>query len=870
MCITEAIPATTHKSAEERRAFSCPLGQGPPGTIGGEGQAASEIGDMGYMGTTGLVDHSRASRVTGAGVGTATKARVAGSGHRAAPPFTTSARRAFDVFSPDGFLGLQRAAGNRAALAAVGACSHGHGYTVQRHSSWEHSLLGDAKPDVLAKIGTWRDLLEQTKREGTFVGSSNRWYKVNPNKRTVLGTPAQQTATVNLPGIGNIGKGDVMHVLVQEMSRVAKWQTDPPTGASTDKPYTEAVKDPVFDVVVVRLPAAGGAVPLLVTYGELNTLADFYGSLDVMKAADPKQRLQIVQSVRKETFLRLKEIYGYLKDSLTNTEKQNQTVGDAQDLYKDNKLDKTTFKGAAAPDFISGKAGQADLLAGDKPLIGQGTGAGGGVNAYGATLGRNACHFVPESWHAWADYHAKARAKARESRLALRRAKDKKAAMAQEDYSRRPLDMAEAQGELAVMEHEVTEAANEALLNNGFGDHYLQDSYASGHMINKTQIMQWYVEFIDTYDKWDYFKDDNWRRVQQMAYGQSGLANPDQYDKTEVKGYDPGNANPNAPRNPQSVENMDGGDWTVRFRALGLEVPPSLRTPGSPERVLMQWWQSRAAVNSDDRTLTGTQMGSRTAGRALGQPTLQQALLNLIKDGIVRTEEENQTRGKYMQNNVRLTGFADFGGTTFVLRSDYVPTDLQRFKNAVKSSRQGDDSAYQKMASSVTYGDFMMFLNSGFIQKATNALHDEFCKHGLTVLTAQHGQAFKVYGDDAMFSAASSEGVKESGITANRSRDAILSIINTGDDGGKTTASIMDRLPSFVRYTVPGTATVRTESLERWHNSNAKGALKDQCMTDIFPDMSWSLMQKFVPGVVGSDLGDVIMSDSRVHGQDAF
>mgnify|MGYP005814789861 CR=1 FL=1 len=37
--------------------------------------------------------------------------------------------------------------------------------------------------------------------------------------------------------------------------------------------------------------------------------------------------------------------------------------------------------------------------------------SGGGKQStgYQATLARNACHFAPESWHSWADYHAKAR-----------------------------------------------------------------------------------------------------------------------------------------------------------------------------------------------------------------------------------------------------------------------------------------------------------------------------------------------------------------------------------------------------------------------------------------------------------------------------
>jgi hypothetical protein len=744
------------------------------------------------------------------------------------------------------------------------------GSVIRRHSSWEHSLLGDADPKVLAKMGTWRNLLEQTKREGALVGESNRWFKVNPKKATILGTPAQEEASVALPGIGVIEKAQVMHVLVQEMSRLAKWQTSPPKQASTDKPYSKAEKDDKFDVVVVRLPSETGD-SMLITYGELNTLADFYGSLDVMKAADPKQRTQIVQSVRKETFLRLKEIYDYLNASLTKTERESQEddLAKLQNLYKENKLDKTSFQGAATPDFISSWKGQADLLAGDKPLIGQGTGAGGGTNAYAATLARNACHFVPESWHAWADYHEKARVKARDSRAALRKANRMKADMAQEDFSRRPLDEYQAKADLALVEREVTEAANDALLANGFGDHYLQDSYASGHMINKTQIMQWYVEFIDKNDEWDYMKDENWRRMQQMAYGQPGLASQDQYKKSKVKGFNPADKNPNLPRNPQSVENMEG-DWQVRFAALGLAVPPSLQTPGSAERQLIEWWQKWAGADSAMRTQTGAQLLASAPGKKLGQKAVEDAMLSLVADGIARTEADVQQRGEYMQSRLQGKQWTSFATTTLVLRSDYVPRDMQKFRAALAQSQgQADDSAYQKMAQAVTYSDFQQFLNSGFIQKSTNALHDVFCKGGLDVQSKKGGTVFRVYGDDAMFSANSSKGVRESGITSNMSRDAILSIINKGNDGGITTESILDRLPNRVQIDLPNGKTVKTP-LETWHNSDKPGYLKDQCMKEIFPDMSWEPMQKFVPGVAGSDLAAAISKDANVHGSDAF
>ena len=47
---------------------------------------------------------------------------------------------------------------------------------IQRHSSWEHQLLGDMPPDELAKIGTWQDLIEQTEWWGPmgFASLSRR------------------------------------------------------------------------------------------------------------------------------------------------------------------------------------------------------------------------------------------------------------------------------------------------------------------------------------------------------------------------------------------------------------------------------------------------------------------------------------------------------------------------------------------------------------------------------------------------------------------------------------------------------------------------------------------------------------------------
>jgi hypothetical protein len=742
-------------------------------------------------------------------------------------------------------------------------------HTVQRHSSWEHQLLGDVPPDQLAQIGTWQDLMKQTEEEGSL------WWKKRKSEEGV----------VNVEGVGAIKKGNVMHVIAQELDRLNKWQEAPPKGATAKDKETLIGDDPTWNVVLVSLPVQEGEDPLVITYGEMNTLADFYGDLETMNTADRTSRYQIIQSVRQETFLRLKDIYTQIQGSLTDTEKGSEDVQSAEAMVGGNKRfnQKLGFKfsGAMTPDYVSGKAGQIELLKGI-----QSTGAKGVTNEYGAGLARNACHFVPESWHAWARYHNEARRLAKESwdkrEEALAIQTELEFGFFDED------DPTEIQAEIQDLYDEADALANEALLNNGFGDHYLQDSYASGHMLNKTQIMQWYIEYIDVTKSWDYFTDENWRKVQQMAYKQPGLASAIQYDKSKVLGVDDSQI-PNQPRNPQSVEDMGDEDWLVRFQALGLTVPTSLQTKDSNERKLTEWWQTEAGakgalIQSGAALLGGdSPLKSDTAA-------LTSALKNLILDGIIYVDDVPvETRGLWMsgRKSLQLTAgassldgihvpngskseFTQFTNVKFVLRSEYKPRDMGKFAEA---QEEESDETYQRMAASVTYGDYFEFMKSGFIQKATNALHDTFCQGGLDVYSGDGAKLFKVYGDDAMFSAGSAAGVRHSGETANMSRDAIMNISESGGDKGKTTASIVGRLPKKAsvqvkdgKGKVTGTADVE---FEKWHNPQQNPSLKQYCFSTVFPGMSWSIVQKFAPGVLGSELG-TISKDEAVHGGDAF
>jgi hypothetical protein len=736
--------------------------------------------------------------------------------------------------SREGILELQRSAGNRAVqqllprpfalrrfrpVAAPTA-------VLQRHSSWEHQLLGDAKPDDLAKIGTWQNLIAQTTRQG---------FTRQPRQ-------ASASVTIDLGGaVGQVAvtKGNVMHILAQHLQLLSDWQSNPPTQDSRGQ------ADPKYQTVLVSVP--GGKTdgsPLVITYGEMNTLADYYGNVEVMRNADKAKRFMVVQSVRQETFFRLKDIYEKLKVSLTSTEKRDKDVKSSLRMTGKNKLFNQKlgykFTGAMTPDYISGKAGQVDLL--------KFGGAGGTkTNEYAATLGRNACHFVPESWHAWSSYHQKARDIATEAARCtseanrLRVKNPKKAAR---------------------FDAEAGERINDALITNGFGDHYLQDSYASGHMINKTQIMQWFVQWLDKHDwKADFATDENWRRVQAIAYKQPGLADAMQYDQSKIEGAAAGQTT-NRAKNPQAVEDIQGG-WKTRFDALGLTVPGSLSNPGSDTRKLVEWWQAGAA-----RSGVLDQTGAALNAHQVIQPKSQliKVLDTLIKDAVITPTDIDSayTGRKLMSGSFTLDHLPwhVIGAMTFQLRKEYVPHDMKRFRAEQKKSAAGDDSGYQKMAAAVTYADFFEFLNHGYVQKATNALHDNFCKKGLDVETGDGQKPFRVYGDDSMFKSNSAAGVQHSGETAHMSRDAILSIIQ-GQNPAQSTADILQRLPSKVK---PDGAAAYVD-IQVWHDPKAKDQLRNYCEEKVFPDMG--VLDKAV-GIFG-DLSKFISKDyAPPHGAEAF
>ncbi|UBF24835.1 DUF4157 domain-containing protein [Kovacikia minuta CCNUW1] len=405
--------------------------------------------------------------------------------------------------------------------------------TIQRHASWEHRLLGDVTPDALEIMGASRT--KATQMTGMRLETSEH------GSEFVKVTRGPYTGKV-------IDQELVLHTLEQEIRRLEYFRDHPPQDASTASAQElsdldardrreqarskggafavseEMTQDKTWQVRLVKVPLKNHRYEI-VTYGELNTLADFYGSTKELYATDPDNFHKIIQGIRQRTMYKLMEIYEevsgddkYQKKAKEAREKQAKarttgakvlggvkTVGKvglgltgvgAIGLGVDYKLSDASskyaglgFEGAIGnTGAVRGELGEARLRGAIPGHEGKKALEGRPETSYGAGLGRNACHFAPESWHNWAAYHKKARALAREAWGMTVEANDMTNDLSESLRRTRRLQ-ADALG-------------GQALIENGFGDHFLQDSYAAGHLINKTQIMQWYVQWLDT-QPWD-------------------------------------------------------------------------------------------------------------------------------------------------------------------------------------------------------------------------------------------------------------------------------------------------------------------------------------------------------------------------------
>ena len=185
----------------------------------------------------------------------------------------------------------------------------------------------------------------------------------------------------------------------------------------------------------VRLPASG----LVVTLGELNVLPDYLGRPEEIEAAPLAFLGPLVQSVRSWSIAELAR-----------------PAGQRGPLPGPRLL-----PGSLRYPLLGPLAETAEI--GAVTALGQRRGFAPS-RRYASVLARNAAHFAPFSWYRWHSFHLMARSLIARS-----------ATLSGNDRDTLRL---------------------RARICAGYADHFLQDSFAAGHLVNKTLLIQWYIEWL--------------------------------------------------------------------------------------------------------------------------------------------------------------------------------------------------------------------------------------------------------------------------------------------------------------------------------------------------------------------------------------
>ena len=189
----------------------------------------------------------------------------------------------------------------------------------------------------------------------------------------------------------------------------------------------------------VRLPGSG----LVVTLGELNVLPDYLGRPEEIEAAPLAFLGPLIQSVRSWSTAELARPAGQRQ--------RGPLPGPVPRL----------LPGSLRYPLLGPLAETAEI--GAVTALGQRRGFAPS-RRYASVLARNAAHFAPFSWYRWHSFHLMARSLIARS-----------ATLSGNDRDTLRL---------------------RARICAGYADHFLQDSFAAGHLVNKTLLIQWYIEWL--------------------------------------------------------------------------------------------------------------------------------------------------------------------------------------------------------------------------------------------------------------------------------------------------------------------------------------------------------------------------------------
>ena len=767
---------------------------------------------------------------------------------------------------------------------------------IQRHSSWEHKALGDITPESLAVLGSYQEMTEA--------------YKNAKQQAGLLGKvdPANVQVPIDFGGqVRQLSVADFLHVMGQEIGRLKTFRDHPPTEASaqaenrlrdlaemrearkslegefgqhqfrqkTKDQYQLAMQNKLQEIRggerwQVRLLAIkhNDGQQTVITYGEMNTLGDFVGDPAQLQEMSQDNLQQIINGIRQQALIRFMRMRDTVKGNWNRNKNywgqgfSNTAGATGRGVLADINIGSDRFGKLG-----SEGQGQLRLMLADKVKVGDTA-----ETDYTSGLARNACHFAPESWITWEKYHRAAVDLARSSvQLRINAVH----AMVTGNTVRQN-----------ALNKEAEDDKQQAIIQNGFSDHFLQDSYAAGHLINKDEIMKWYTlwqandstwnqklaedaqdEILGGADKntaftggvdvqnesgvgsarrWDYMTDKTSKKRVAMAK-QPGLG-------VDANRYSIGNVGPGQQgKNMQAVENMTG-TWQERFTALGLQVPPSL-TEGTAANMVFKEWQKRVAEDKKYVKVTAGEFAELTG---LGANLVQNAFTQFVTDVVA--------------HEVGKRGVLSRGDTIYELRKTFQLTGTStvgdKLKGKVTNPTDVTAPDYGERAKKAVYKDYHEYMNTAHLQAATNILHDHFCEQGLYVKAANGDLIGKVYGDDALFKAESSKGARYAGTTSNMSRDAIYEMAGADpargvppEPQGKTTANILGRFPTKVTAPDGGSEM----SLADWHTN---GPLKLLCDRVIFPQANRNFWKTFVGGgkaALTTGLSEKISKDVSVH-----
>jgi uncharacterized protein DUF4157 len=257
-------------------------------------------------------------------------------------------------------------------------------------------------------------------------------------------------------------------------------------------------------VETLRLPGSG----LVVTLGELNVLPDYLAHPAEIETAPEAFLLPLIQSIR----------------SLNITELRRSAGSGFRPGPRPR------LRGSLKYPRLRGLAEIGEVLEVD--ALGRRCGFAP-WKLYSSAVGRNAGHFAPFSWYRWRSFHL----------------------MARELIAR----------SLAAAGDDREKLRTRARIYAGYADHFLQDSYAAGHLVNKTLVMQWYVEWladarVPCLDR---------HVLARMTTGrQPFLHGPHHYDRVAAGPGAPDGASSRPPWDPQSV--VEAPTLEARIAASGV------------------------------------------------------------------------------------------------------------------------------------------------------------------------------------------------------------------------------------------------------------------------------------------------------------